>query len=92
MPVLVLILRAVHRSTLHFLGAGSIVYHSFKHTEKYHIKFVKKSHHLKQHERKPFVSRCFRDHNLHLSFYLCLLPKTFLTHFTEDNMYNIIMQ
>ena len=34
--------------------------------EQCHMKFVKKSHHLKRRGRKALVySRCFRGHNLH---------------------------
>ena len=61
--VLVLITRVIHRSTLRFEVAGSIVYYSdtwektwqvesVEDKEQYHMKFVEKSHHLKRSGRK----------------------------------------
>ena len=59
MPVLVLITRIIHQFKIHFAVARSIVYlviHGKKLDSRNNIiKFVEKSHYLKQRGRKVFV-------------------------------------
>ena len=75
-PVLVLITRVIHRSTLHFAVARNIVYkrntrektwqvESVEHIEQHHLKFVETSHYLKRSGRKAFGEWLFFGHNLH---------------------------
>ena len=70
MPVLVLITRVIHRSTLHFAVARNIVFkrntrektwqvESVEHIEQYHIKFVETLHYLKRCGRKALVESFF---------------------------------
>ena len=79
MPVLVLITRVIHRSTLHFAAARNIVHKSntwektwqvenVEPIEQYDIEFVETSHYLKRRGRKAFVEWLFwifAGHNLH---------------------------
>ena len=71
MPVLVLIARVIHWSTLHFAVARNIVHksttrekldmqvESVEPMEQYDIKSVEISHYLKRRERKAFVEWLF---------------------------------
>ena len=69
-PVLVLITRVIHRSTVHFAVARNIVYksntwentrqvESVEPIEQFDIKFVETSHYLKQRGCKAFVEWLF---------------------------------
>ena len=57
MPVLVLITRVIHRSTLHFAVPGSTVI--LEHMEQYHIKIVEKITLILNSEHKAFVESLF---------------------------------
>ena len=86
MPVLVLITRVIHWSTLHFAIARNIVFkrntrekswqvESVEHIEQYHIKFVETSHYLKRRGRKALVESFI------LAVIICITEQRFRTLF-----------